>query len=109
MLTDDEWDRVSPVLADMLDRIKDYGRQNRCTLAEAKTAVGEQALDLYESITGFRETNVNAIYHHRLSLYGPPCGKCSKPLRTPEARYCAMCDWQRPVLADIDDARASKP
>jgi hypothetical protein len=25
----------------------------------------------YERITGFRETNPNAIYHHQLSLYGP--------------------------------------
>jgi hypothetical protein len=29
----------------------------------------------YERITGFRETNANAIYHHRLSLYGPPWRK----------------------------------
>jgi len=27
----------------------------------------------YERITGFSEANPNAIFHHRLSDYGPPC------------------------------------
>ena len=49
------------------------------------------ALDLYFRLTGVRETNVNAIYHHRLSLYGPPCAWCGKPLRTPKAKFCAAC------------------
>ena len=45
----------------------------------------------YERITGKRETNVNAFYHHQLSLYGPPCANCGKPLRTPRARFCGYC------------------
>lgn len=49
------------------------------------------ALDLYFKLTGLRETNVNAVYHHRLSIYGPPCGWCGKPLRTPKAKVCAAC------------------
>jgi hypothetical protein len=51
------------------------------------------ALGLYKQLTGFDETNVNAIIHHRVSLYGPPCPECSKPLRTPRARMCAACGW----------------
>jgi len=45
----------------------------------------------YARVTGFLETNPNAIYHHKLSLYGPPCTKCGKPLRTPEAKLCGTC------------------
>jgi hypothetical protein len=49
----------------------------------------------YVRITGFHETNPVAVYHHRLSLYGPACGHCSKPLRTPRSRTCGNC--MRPV------------
>src|SRR5579884_138403 len=49
----------------------------------------------YERITGFHETNPNAVYHHLLSLYGPPCSNCGKPLRTPRARFCAACGHRR--------------
>lgn len=51
----------------------------------------QDVLDEYERITGFKETNPNAIWHHRLSLYGPPCKACGKPLRTPRATFCAAC------------------
>ena len=45
----------------------------------------------YERITGFRETNPIAIFHHRISDYGPLCSSCGKPLRTPRAKLCGHC------------------
>jgi hypothetical protein len=62
-------------------------------------------LDAYERFTGFRETNANAVMHHRLSLDGPPCNACGKPLRTPHAKYYVKCDAPRPAEA----GNASEP
>jgi hypothetical protein len=52
-------------------------------------------LDGYEEMTGYRETNPNAVFHHVISQYGPPCRACAKPLRTPRASFCAACGAQR--------------
>jgi hypothetical protein len=50
-------------------------------------------LEMYRLLTGFVETNPNAVWHHMADQYGPPCPRCHKPLRTPEARFCAACGF----------------
>jgi len=76
MLTADEWQIVSDCL--------NVGGVDR-------SAKHQQALDAYERITGFKETNINALFHHRLQDHGPDCGACGKPLRTSRASFCAAC------------------
>ena len=96
MLTEEEWAQVAPHLDNGIEQIKRYREQHGCSLAEAKEkGLGQEALALYERMTGFHETNANALWHHRLSIYGPPCQACGKPLRTPEARSCAVCGAER--------------
>jgi hypothetical protein len=100
MLTEEEWGSVSPHLGNAFTQIKRYRNEHQCSPAEALAkGFGQQALAEYERITGFKETNPNARHHHRLSIYGPPCHACGKPLRTPPARYCAMCSAERPASA----------
>jgi len=82
MLDEDEWARIAPLLARSVD-------------PEPRQA----ALELYAEMTGLRETNINAIWHHRIAEYGPPCGACGKPLRTPKARLCAACGATPPDRA----------
>jgi len=97
MLTEDEWTQVEPHLANAVEQIKRYRDEHGCGLPEASTkGFGSKALEIYEALTGFKETNPNALFHHRLSLYGPECPQCGKPLRTPQARFCAMCSYERP-------------
>jgi len=33
-------------------------------------------LDYYKAVTGEEETEPNAIMHHRIAQYGPPCENC---------------------------------
>ena len=50
-------------------------------------------VEMYKLLTGFEETNPNAVMHHAVHLYGPPCPQCRKLLRTPEARFCVACGF----------------
>ena len=52
-------------------------------------------LEYYKEITGVEETVPNAIMHHRIAQYGPPCEKCGRPYRTPKAKLCAACGNKR--------------
>jgi hypothetical protein len=35
------------------------------------------------------------LYKHRAILYGPPCRRCGRNLRTPQARRCMACGLER--------------
>jgi hypothetical protein len=63
-------------------------------------------LDEFERMTGFNETNPNAVLHHRLALYGPPCSVCGKPLRTPKAANCMACGAKASPCISNDHAAA---
>jgi hypothetical protein len=96
MLNDREWEMVLPPLRNGLDQIRQYRHALGVSLTEAKDEVyGKGALKKYFEITGYRETNINALWHHRLGLFGPPCRACGKPLRTPRANMCAACGTLR--------------
>lgn len=92
MLDEDEWAQLAPRLAEAINDVQRYRERTGASLAEAReVALGESALALYAQITGLRETNVNALWHHRRSIYGPNCTECGTPLRTPRASYCVAC------------------
>jgi hypothetical protein len=60
-----------------------------------KTESFKPLLDYYQSLTGLEIEVPNAIMHHRIAQYGPPCEACGKPLRTPKAAFCAACGERR--------------
>ena len=55
----------------------------------------KELLDYYNELTGFGETEPNAIMHHSLQQIGPDCENCGKPYRTPRAKLCAACGNKR--------------
>lgn len=65
------------------------------------SAMKESLLEYYNRITGFGETNANAVMHHIVGIYGPPCERCGKPYRTPKAKLCAACGHKRVIFFEL--------
>lgn len=86
-----EWEQVVPFLTNVIPKIKEYRISNNCDLATAKESVLNLACEKYNQLTGFNETNPNALWHHRLAEWGPKCKYCGHLLRTLKAKYCANC------------------
>ena len=89
MLEKNEWERIAPALSHQIERIKRICREQGCDFTKARRMAEQEACDLYFEMTGYRESNSNAIWHHRLEDFGPECPQCGRLFRTPKARYCA--------------------
>jgi hypothetical protein len=92
MLDEEEFAEVSRLRASGIRDAKKYREQYGVSLSDFSSGKHfRPMLECYERLTGMKETNSNAVMHHRLSLYGPPCKRCGKPLRTPQAKLCGSC------------------
>lgn len=80
MLDDDEFESAKELYSQGFKKVEDRF---------------QPLLDYYNKLTGFAETNPNAIMHHQISQYGAACENCGKPYRTPEASFCAACGSKR--------------
>ncbi|MFZ1086172.1 MAG: hypothetical protein WAN35_14505 [Terracidiphilus sp.] len=79
--------------------IKDFRRTHQTSLKDTPLQELYKPVCVeYERITGRKEMNHDEILKHRISLYGPPCKHCKKPLRTPKAKLCGAC--MQPVQAE---------
>ncbi|MEL6868861.1 MAG: hypothetical protein AAFO81_03585 [Pseudomonadota bacterium] len=94
LLNETEWTEIEPLLRAAVRDVKEYRSKTHAELAEAlEKNQGVAALQRHKELTGFVETNVNAIWHHRRSNYGDPCPDCGKLLRTPRATLCPECGY----------------
>jgi len=92
MLDEEEFARVSLLYSEGMRATKEFRQKHGIPLAEASIDDRFRPVrEEYERITGRRNIHQNAIIHHRISLYGPPCPKCGKPFRTVSANFCAEC------------------
>lgn len=96
MLEEQEFAEVASLHKFGLRPLKEFREQTGSPLKEIPMErYFAPMLAHYEAITGFKEVNPNAVLHHRLSLYGPLCANCGKPLRSPKAKRCASCGAAR--------------
>ena len=94
MLDETEFRAVSELLPEGIAATEAFREQ--AGLAPGEFNLQERfipALEAYHRITGFREANPDVLWHHSLSLYGPPCPGCGRPFRTPKAPLCAACGF----------------
>jgi hypothetical protein len=92
MLDEEEFHRVHQHFRDGKSELVDAPRGDEPAWEHpVMTSATKRMLDEYNRITHFNETNPSAVWHHRISLYGPACHACDKPLRSPRARFCAAC------------------
>jgi hypothetical protein len=94
MLDEAEWQTLAPLLGSNIEATKRLRRSGAALAEGEKNIFAHVALGKYKAFTGHQEMNVDALWHHRASLYGPLCTKCGKPLRTPRASFCAACGQQ---------------
>ena len=101
LLTETEWEQVGNLLfgKDRMRSVMGYKRDTGCSLDEAweREPVGQNALALYEALTGVRLCHPFDLYHIKASTYGSQCPTCKKPFRTPRAKLCAECGYQLPT------------
>ncbi len=92
MLDDDEYAEVFSLYGETMKSTKEFRQRWNIPLEHAPIEQLFQPVRThYEHLTGMKDCHENAILHHKLSLYGPPCKKCQKPLRTPKAKLCGSC------------------
>jgi predicted RNase H-like HicB family nuclease len=93
MLEKREWKRFDSVYTACISAAKELTGQGK-SKAEASACL-QPALDKWFEMTDYRETDFWNLWHHQVEQYGKPCSKCGKPLRTPEASFCAACGEKR--------------
>lgn len=100
MLDEEEFAQVARLYSQAIKATKEFRRAWDIPLEKASIQERFNPVRIqYERITGMKESNENAIMHHRISLYGPRCKHCQKPLRTPKAKLCGAC--MQPVQIDV--------
>jgi hypothetical protein len=90
MLDEQEYEIVRELYGQGFRRMRDQPSGTN-----SRTEQFQPMLEAYRQMTGFEETEPNAIMHHRIALYGEPCQKCGKPLRSPAAGFCAAWGEQK--------------
>lgn len=92
MLNEEEFGEIREVYSDCRKSIKEYREKRGVQLKDVPI---EQLMrpvqEKYYELTGTGGYTADELLKHRISLHGPLCPNCGRPLRTPAARLCAAC------------------
>ena len=92
MLDEEEFKIVREAHLQGVRAVQDHRQQHDATLEETPVSrLHHPVHEAYERLTGATGVHHDHILYHRLSIYGPPCSACGKPLRRPQASMCAAC------------------
>jgi hypothetical protein len=92
MLDEEEFASVSELYREAMTATKEWRQRWEIPLEDVNIDQRFQPVRMrYEELTGMKDCHENAVMHHRISLYGPPCKQCKRPLRTPRAKLCGSC------------------
>lgn len=94
-LDEEEWKEIEPLLKQSIEAIKSYRELNDCDLKTAKLEVTDVTSIKFETITGVKGISFETISHHRLSDWGEECPKCSHLFRSPKAKFCTNCGYEK--------------
>lgn len=92
MLDEDEYEEVRALYSQCMKATKEFRQEHGIPLGKVDMKERfKPVCDAYERMTGMKETVANAVMHHRIAQYGPPCKNCGRVLRTPKASKCFAC------------------
>jgi len=92
MLDEDEYEEVRELYSQCMKATKEFREKHGLPLSKIDMKERfKPVCDAYERLTGRKETVANAVMHHRIALYGPPCTKCGRVLRTSKSNKCFEC------------------
>lgn len=92
MLDEAEFVEIARLHSEATEAAKEYRKRWAVSLADTPLSeLFAPVRDHYERISGVNEPDHDEILKHRISLYGSPCTRCHKPLRSPKAKLCGAC------------------
>jgi hypothetical protein len=96
MLDEGEFAAMSELYSECMRAAKEFRQEHGLPLQGLGVDERFQPMRAaHERLTGYKGFRETAIMHHRISLYGPPCARCGRPLRTPDASKCMACGADR--------------
>jgi len=110
MLHEIEFAEIFKLYRDSMSSTKEF--RQLWNLSLDKISIEERMFPVrlrYEQMTGMKNCHHNAVMHHRLSMYGPPCRRCKKPLRTPQAKLCGACMFPVEQIGFPSESKTDTP